>query len=97
MVKQAVQDGRGDDRVAEELLPLREALVRGDYSAGPFVPVGDELTGRFLVLLQPPYEAGHGREVHARAGVAGLDSQSGGQVRFAGTRRPKETFTSGGT
>jgi len=43
MVKQAVQDGCGDDRVAEELLPLREALVRGDYSAGPFVPVGDEL------------------------------------------------------
>ena len=43
MMEKPVEDGRGDDRVAEELLPVDEALVRGQDRRAFLVPVGDEL------------------------------------------------------
>jgi len=43
MMQKPVEDRRGDDRVAEELLPIDEALVRGQDRRAFLVPVGDEL------------------------------------------------------
>jgi hypothetical protein len=43
MVEKPVEDRRGDDRVAEELLPIAEALVRGQDRRAFLVPVRDEL------------------------------------------------------
>jgi hypothetical protein len=43
VVQDPVQDGRGDDRVAEDLVPLGEAPVRGQDQRFFFVPPGDEL------------------------------------------------------
>ena len=37
VVEQPVQDGRGDDGVAQQLTPLAEALVRGQDDASAFV------------------------------------------------------------
>jgi hypothetical protein len=42
-VQDPVQDGRGDDRVAEDLVPLGEAPVRGQDQGSLFVAAGDEL------------------------------------------------------
>ena len=38
-----VQDGRGDHGIAEDLVPLREASVRGQGQGPFFVPPRDEL------------------------------------------------------
>jgi hypothetical protein len=43
VVQDPVQDGRGDDGVAEDLVPLREAPVRGQDQSPFFVPPRDEL------------------------------------------------------
>ena len=43
VMEEPVQDGRGDDRVAEKLLPVDEALVGGQDRRALLVPVGDEL------------------------------------------------------
>ena len=43
MMEKPVEDRRGDDRVAEELLPIAEAFVRGQDRRAFLVPVGDEL------------------------------------------------------
>jgi len=43
MMEKPVEDGRGDDRVAEELLPIAEALIRGQDRRAFLVPVRDEL------------------------------------------------------
>jgi len=43
MMQKSIEDRRGDDRVAEELLPIDEALVRGQDRRAFLVPVGDEL------------------------------------------------------
>ena len=43
VVKQPIEDGRGDDGIAEEFLPVDEALVRGDDRRAFFIAVGDEL------------------------------------------------------
>ena len=38
VMQQPVQDGRGDDGVAEKLTPLAEALVGGQDDAAPLIP-----------------------------------------------------------
>ena len=43
MVQDPVQDGRGDHGIAEDLVPLREAPVRGQDQRALFVPPRDEL------------------------------------------------------
>ena len=43
VMQEPVEDGRGDDGVAEELLPVDEALVRGDDRRALLVAVRDEL------------------------------------------------------
>ena len=43
MMQQPIENRRGDDRIAEELLPIDEALVRGQDRRAFLVPVGDEL------------------------------------------------------
>ena len=42
MVEQAVEDGGGDDGVAEHLAPLGEALVRGEDDRAALVAGGDQ-------------------------------------------------------
>jgi len=42
-MEESIQDGRGDDRVAEKLLPVDEALVRSQDRRAFLVPIGDEL------------------------------------------------------
>ena len=43
MMKQTIQDGRGDHRVAEQLLLVDEALVRGQDRRALLGAIGDEL------------------------------------------------------
>ena len=43
VMQEPIEDRRGDDRVAEEFLPVDEALVRGQDRRAFLVPVGDEL------------------------------------------------------
>jgi len=43
VMKQPVQDGRGDHGVAEQLLPVPEALIRGQDRRALLIPVGNEL------------------------------------------------------
>jgi len=43
MVEQAVEDGRGDDGIAEEFLPIAEALIGGDNDRASLVSVRDKL------------------------------------------------------
>ena len=43
MVDEAVDHGRGDDVVAEDLSPAAEGFVAGDDEAGAFVARRDEL------------------------------------------------------
>ena len=43
VVEQPVEDGRCDHGIAEELLPVAEALVGGDDRRVSLVAVGDEL------------------------------------------------------
>jgi hypothetical protein len=42
-MEEAVQDGRGEDAVAEDLSPTAEALVAGDELRVPLVAPADEL------------------------------------------------------
>ena len=52
-MEQPVQNGRGDDAVAEQLAPLAEPLVGGEDDAAPLVPgrhEGEEGGGRFPVV-----------------------------------------------
>ena len=42
-MQQAVEDGGGDDGIAEHLAPLAEGLVGGEQDAAAFVAGGDEL------------------------------------------------------
>jgi len=43
MMQDAVQDGRGDDRITEDLIPLTEAAVGGEDQRALFVAPRDEL------------------------------------------------------
>src|SRR5439155_23425401 len=43
MVKDPVEDGRGDDPVAEDVAPTPEALVAGEDHRAPLVAPADEL------------------------------------------------------
>src|SRR5579872_4874397 len=43
MVEQTVQDGGGDDRVAENRAPFAIAFVAGEHDAAPFIAGADEL------------------------------------------------------
>ena len=43
MVQQPVEDRGGNDLIAEQLLPVPEALVGGDDGGASFVAVADEL------------------------------------------------------
>lgn len=43
MVKKPVEDGRGDDGISEEFLPVDEALVRGDDRRVLLIAAGNEL------------------------------------------------------
>ena len=43
MVQQPIQDRRGDDLVAEDLAPARQALIGGDQDRAPLVAARDEL------------------------------------------------------
>ena len=45
VVQKPVQDGRGDDGVAEEFAPLTEALVGSQYDAASLVPGGSSPWG----------------------------------------------------
>ena len=42
MVEQPVQDGGGQDRIAEDLAPVDEALVAGQDDGGALVASGDQ-------------------------------------------------------
>ena len=42
MVQQSVQDGGGQDRIAEVLTPVDEALVAVQDDGGPLVAPGDQ-------------------------------------------------------
>ena len=43
VMEQAVEDGSGQDLIAEDGAPLGDDLVGRDESAAAFVPPGDEL------------------------------------------------------
>ena len=58
VVQEPVEDGRGDHRVSEELLPVTKALVRGDDGRTPFVAVGDELEEEITILIGKEVELG---------------------------------------
>lgn len=51
MVEHAVEDGRGDHLVAEDVAPLRDGLVGGDEHAASFVASADELEEQVRGLL----------------------------------------------
>ena len=50
MVQQAVEDGRRDDRIAEEFLPVAEALVGRDDGRASLVAVRHELEEEVRLL-----------------------------------------------
>ena len=43
VMKQPVQYGGGNDRIAKQFLPVTEALVGSDNDGAPFIPIGDKL------------------------------------------------------
>ena len=43
MMEESVQDGRGDDGISEQFLPVEKALVGGKDRRAFFIPIGDEL------------------------------------------------------
>ena len=43
MVQHSVEDGGGDDRISENLIPLAEAAVRCEDQSSFFITAGDEL------------------------------------------------------
>ena len=43
MMEDPVQDGRGDDRITEDLVPLTEAAIGGQDQGPLFVAAADEL------------------------------------------------------
>jgi len=43
VAKQLIEDGRGDDGIDEQFLPVDEAFVRGDDRRAFFIAMGDEL------------------------------------------------------
>lgn len=50
VVEQPVEDGAGDDGVAEDVAPGAEALVAGERDGAPFVAAGDELEEEVCAL-----------------------------------------------
>lgn len=50
VVQEPVEDSGGDQRVTEELFPLREALIGSDNRAGPLIPPADELKKQMSLL-----------------------------------------------
>jgi hypothetical protein len=83
MVQQAAKDGRCNDRITKEFLPVGDALVRGDDGRALFVSVGDELKEEVGLLAgdrqsswrylrgagpwPPPLPQGVGRERRGRS------------------------------
>jgi hypothetical protein len=79
VVEQAVEEGGGDDVIAEDSAPLRHRLVGGDEGARAFVALGDELEqqvcapafeGEVAELIEDE-QLGHGEkeELLGKAGV----------------------------
>lgn len=58
MVEQPVEDSRGDDCIAEEFLPVPEALVGGDDNRASLISVRDELKEQIGFLC------GYGQVAH---------------------------------
>ena len=53
MVEESVEDGGGDDGVAEDVSPLSDAAVAGEEHGAALVAAGDELEEEVCgVLLQ---------------------------------------------
>ena len=50
MVQHAIKDGRRDDRISKEFLPVGEAFVRRDDSRTLLIAVGDELKEEIRLL-----------------------------------------------
>ena len=46
VVQQSIQDGGGNDTVAEDITPLSEALVRGEDDTAPLVTSGEMSVNR---------------------------------------------------
>jgi len=53
VVEQPVENGGGDDLVAEQFLPVAEALVGGDDGGASLVSVTDELEEQVGLLAVP--------------------------------------------
>ena len=43
MMEESVQDGRGDDGISEQFLPVEKALVGSKDRRAFFIPIGDKL------------------------------------------------------
>ena len=50
VMQESVEDGGGDDGIAEEFLPVGEVLVGGNDGGASFIPVGDELEEEVCLL-----------------------------------------------
>jgi len=76
VMEQSVEDGRGDHGVTEQLLPVHEALVRGQDRRVLLIAVGDELEEQMRL------PAVHGQVPHLVH-----DDQASREERFALTLR----------